>query len=63
MIKVSQMLIAYIQEIEGHEGHEGSKGNNAPFVIKSHETGKILSSHPTREKAKEHLKQMHIYGD
>ena len=60
MIKVSQMLIAYIQEIEGHED---SKGNNAPFVIKSHETGKILSSHPTREKAKEHLKQMHIYGD
>ena len=60
MIKVSQMLIAYIQEIEGHEA---STGDKAPFVIKSHETGKILSSHPTREKAKEHLKQMHIYGD
>ena len=51
MIKVSMLLVAYIQEISGHKD---SRGEAAPYVIKSHETGKILSSHPTREKAKEH---------
>jgi len=60
MLRVSQILVAYIAEVPGHTD---SKGEAAPFVIRSHETDKILSSHPTREEAKKHLKQMHIFGD
>jgi hypothetical protein len=44
------------------QGHKNSQGEAAPYVIKSHETGKILSSHKTREEAKKHLQQMHIHG-
>lgn len=60
MIKVSQILVAYIEEIPGHRDHQGCE---APFVIKSHHTDKILSSHPTRDKAKEYLRRMHVVGD
>lgn len=45
------------------KGHRNSKGELAEWVIKSHETGKILSSHKSEKKAKEHLKQMHIFGE
>lgn len=44
------------------KGHKNSKGENAPWVIRSHKTGKILSSHKSEQEAKEHLKQMHIFG-
>ena len=37
------------------EGHKNSKGESAPYVIKSHETGEILSSHKTKEEAEKHL--------
>jgi len=43
-------------------GHKNSKGEAAPWVIKSHKTKKILSSHKSRSAAKAHLQQMHIYG-
>ena len=34
------------------EGHKNSKGESAPYVIKSHETGEILSSHKTKQEPK-----------
>jgi hypothetical protein len=45
------------------KGHRNSKGELAEWVIKSHETGKILSSHKSEKKAKEHLQQMHIFNE
>ncbi|HRZ18950.1 MAG TPA: hypothetical protein P5136_02745 [Methanofastidiosum sp.] len=42
-------------------GHKNSKGESAPWVIKSHETGKILSSHKTESEAKSHLQDMHAH--
>lgn len=42
-------------------GHQNSKGEAAPWVVKQHDTGKILSSHKTQAEAKEHLRQMHIH--
>lgn len=53
-------LFEYVQFVEGHKN---SKGEAAPWVIKSHETGKILSSHKSEGDAKEHLKQMHIFKE
>jgi hypothetical protein len=45
------------------KGHRNSKGELAEWVIKSHETGEILSSHKSEKKAKEHLQQMHIFKE
>ena len=45
------------------KGHRNSKGELAEWVIKSHETGEILSSHKSEKKAKEHLKHMHIFNE
>jgi tRNA nucleotidyltransferase/poly(A) polymerase len=42
-------------------GHKNSKGEASPWVIKSHETGKILSSHKSEEEAKKHLQHMHMF--
>ena len=44
------------------KGHKNSSGEIAPYVIKSHETNKILSSHKTRGEAEKHLKQMHAHS-
>lgn len=55
-----QPLYEYVCHIKGHRN---SKGELAEWVIKSHETGKILSSHKSEKKAKEHLKHMHIFGE
>jgi len=55
-----ELLVEYIEHVEGHKN---SKGEDAPWVIKSHETNKIISSHKTKAAAKKHLQQMHIYGD
>lgn len=57
---IKQFLLEYIQHIKGHKN---SKGEPAPWVIKSHETGKILSSHKTKEEAKKHLQHMHIFKE
>lgn len=43
-------------------GHKNSKGEAAPWVIKSHETGEILSSHSTEAEAKSHLQDMHSHS-
>jgi hypothetical protein len=42
--------------------HKDSKGDAAPWVVKSHEDNKILSSHKTESEAKKHLQQMHIHS-
>ena len=49
--------------IRYQKGHKNSKGEKAEWVIVSHKTGKVLSSHKTKEKAKEHLQQMHIFKE
>ena len=43
------------------KGHKNSKGEDAPWTIVSCKTGKILSSHKSKKKAEEHLKQMEYY--
>ena len=55
-----QPLYEYVCHMKGHRN---SKGELAEWVIKSHETGKILSSHKSEQKAKEHLQQMHIFNE
>jgi len=50
--------VSFIQYIPGHKN---SKGELVPWVIRSHETGKILSSHKTKQEAKKHLQQMHAF--
>jgi len=42
-------------------GHKDSSGKSATWCIKQHDTGKILSSHPSKEKAEEHLQQMEMH--
>lgn len=44
------------------EGHKNTRGESAPWVILSHKDGKVLSSHKTKEDAKKHLKDMHIFA-
>lgn len=53
------LLVEYVQYIEGHKNSNGEK---APWVIKSHETGKILSSHKSKSAAKKHLQNMHAHS-
>lgn len=55
-----QPLYEYVCHLKGHRN---SKGELAEWVIKSHETGEILSSHKSEKKAKEHLHQMHIFKE
>ena len=55
-----QPLYEYVCHLKGHRN---SKGELAEWVIKSHETGEILSSHKSEKKAKEHLQQMHIFRE
>lgn len=54
------ILLEYVEYVKGHKN---SKGEEAPWVIKSHKTHKILSSHKTEKEAKEHLQQMHIFKE
>lgn len=55
-----QPLYEYVCHVKGNRN---SKGELAEWVIKSHKTGKILSSHKSEKKAKEHLQQMHIFKE
>lgn len=57
-IIMEALLNEYVKKIPGHKN---SKGENAPWVIISHETKKIISSHKTKEDAKKHLQHMHIF--
>ena len=52
------MLLEFVKHMPGHKN---SKGESAPWVIVSHKTKKILSSHKTKAAAKKHLQQMHIF--
>lgn len=51
-------LMEYVAHVPGHKN---SKGEAAPWVIKSHETGKIISSHKTQAEAKSHLQDIHAH--
>lgn len=52
---------ALIETVCYRKGHKNSKGESAPWVIVSCQNGKILSSHKSKEKAEEHLRQMEYY--
>jgi hypothetical protein len=58
-MKFVDYLVEYVVHMPGHKN---SAGESAPWVIKSHETGKILSSHKSRGDAKKHLRDMHVFG-
>lgn len=57
--KYFQVIQEYIERIPNHIN---SQGEPAPWVIRSHSTNKIISSHKTKKDAQEHLKQMHIFA-
>ena len=44
------------------KGHRNSKGELAEWCVKSHETGKIISSHTSEAAAKSHLQDMHAHS-
>ncbi len=44
------------------KGHKDSRGELAEWCIKSHGTGKILSSHKSEEAARKHLQDMHAHS-
>ena len=48
-----ELLLEFVAYVEGHKN---SKGENAPWVIKSHKDGHIISSHRTEKEAKNHLR-------
>lgn len=57
--KISRMdKVSFVKECIGHKN---SKGEDAPWCIVSHETGKVLSSHTSKQKAEDHLKQMEMH--
>ena len=43
-------------------GHKNSEGEKAEWVIVSHDTGKILSSHKSKSEAESHLQDMHAHS-
>lgn len=51
--------VAYVAHCPGHKN---SKGELAEWCVKSHETGKIISSHGTEAAAKKHLQDMHAHS-
>ncbi len=53
-----QQLVEYVTKVEGHKN---SKGESAPWVIKDHDTGKIISSHKTKKAAESHLQDIHAH--
>jgi len=54
-----RIKVSYVAHVPGHKN---SKGESAPWVVKSHETGEILSSHSTEAEANSHLKDMHAHS-
>lgn len=53
-----ELLTEYVAYVKGHKN---SKGENAPWVIKSHDNGKIISSHKSKKAAKSHLQDIHAH--
>jgi hypothetical protein len=51
--------VAYVAHCKGHRN---SKGELAEWCVKSHRTGKILSSHTSEGAAKKHLQDMHAHS-
>jgi len=47
-----------VSTIQYSKGHKNSKGESAPWVIRTHRDGKILSSHKTKAEAVKHLKEI-----
>ena len=56
---MDRIKVSYVVHMKGHKN---SKGELAEWCIKSHETGKILSSHGSESAARSHLQDMHIHG-
>lgn len=52
---------ALVETVCYRKGHKNSQGEDAPWVIVSCQTGKILSSHKSKKKAEEHLGQMEYF--
>jgi len=50
-----------VSTIQFLKNHKNSKNENAPWIIRSHSSGKILSSHKTKEDAVKHLKDIEGY--
>lgn len=55
----SKIKVSFVKHCPGHKN---SKGEASPWCIVSHTTGKILSSHSSKEQAKKHLQDMHAHG-
>jgi len=60
-IAEKKAMMAKVSYVVHCPGHKNSKGEAAPWCIKSHETGKIISSHKSKAEAKKHLQEMHIF--
>lgn len=58
ILQILQTLVEYVKYMKGHKN---SKGKSAPWVIISHTTGKILSSHLSKAEAKKHLREMEYF--
>lgn len=56
--KQAAVKLSYVQHMPGHKN---SKGEAAPWVVKSHEDGHVISSHKTEGEAREHLRQMEMH--
>lgn len=58
-----EFFIAQVLEefVAYRKGHKNSKGESCPWVIISHTTHKVLSSHKTRTAAKKHLREMEYF--
>lgn len=50
-----------LETVVYRKGHRNSKGELAEWIIIQHNTGKLLSSHKSKEAAEKHLKQMEYY--
>jgi len=57
-MKFKNVLLEFIVFVDGHKN---SHGEDAPWVIKSHKNGKIISSHKSKESAKKHLQHIYIF--
>lgn len=55
---LQQVIVEYVKHMKGHKN---SKGEEAPWVIVSHSTGKVISSHKTKKEAEAHLRTMEYY--
>ena len=60
--KTKEAAIQKVAYVSHCPGHKNSKGESAEWCVKSHETGKIISSHGTEAAAKKHLQDMHAHS-